>query len=51
MNCTLDRHLLEGYLDGELNFERTLEVEAHLALCRSCDSSMDFAGEIAARGF
>jgi anti-sigma factor RsiW len=40
MNCALDRHLLEGYLDGELNFERTLEVEAHLASCRSCDSDV-----------
>jgi anti-sigma factor RsiW len=28
--------LLEGYLDGELGFERTLEVEAHLASCRGC---------------
>ena len=36
MDCTLDRHLLEGYLDGELGFERTLEVEAHLASCRGC---------------
>jgi len=40
MNCTLDRHLLEGYLDGELGFERTLEVEAHLASCRACDSDV-----------
>ena len=36
MDCTLDRHLLEGYLDGELGFERSLEVEAHLASCSSC---------------
>ena len=28
MDCTLDRHFLEGYLDGELGFERA-EVEAH----------------------
>ena len=40
MDCTLDRHLLEGYLDGELSFERTLEVEAHLASCRGCDSEV-----------
>jgi anti-sigma factor RsiW len=40
MDCTLDRHLLEGYLDGELAFERTLEVEAHLASCRTCDSEV-----------
>ena len=36
MDCTLDHHLLEGYLDGELGFERTLEVEAHLASCAGC---------------
>ena len=40
MDCTLDRHLLEGYLDGELGFERTLEVEAHLASCHGCDSEV-----------
>src|ERR1700674_3344718 len=40
MECTLDRHLLEGYIDGELGFERTLEVEAHLASCRDCDSAV-----------
>ena len=40
VDCTLDRHLLEGYLDGELGFERTLEVEAHLASCRGCDSEV-----------
>jgi anti-sigma factor RsiW len=38
VDCTLDRHLLEGYIDGELNFERTLEVEAHLASCSGCSS-------------
>jgi anti-sigma factor RsiW len=40
MDCTLDQHLLEGYLDGELGFERTLEVEAHLASCRDCDAEV-----------
>lgn len=40
MDCTIDRHLLEGYIDGELNFERTLEVEAHLASCRACTSEV-----------
>jgi anti-sigma factor RsiW len=40
VDCTIDRHLLEGYLDGELGFERTLEVEAHLASCRVCDSEV-----------
>jgi anti-sigma factor RsiW len=40
VDCTLDRYLLEGYLDGELGFERTLEVEAHLASCRGCASEV-----------
>ena len=40
MDCTLDRHLLEGCLDGELSFERTLEVEAHLASCRGCSADV-----------
>lgn len=41
MDCALDRYLLEGYLDGELGFERTLEVEAHLASCRGCATEVD----------
>jgi len=40
VDCTLHRHLLEAYLDGELGFERTLEVEAHLASCRICSSEV-----------
>ena len=40
MDCTLHRHLLEAYLDGELGFERTLEVEAHLASCPVCSSEV-----------
>jgi anti-sigma factor RsiW len=40
VDCTLHRHLLEAYLDGELGFERALEVEAHLASCRVCSSEV-----------
>jgi anti-sigma factor RsiW len=40
VDCTLHRHLLEAYLDGELGFERTLEVEAHLASCHVCSSEV-----------
>lgn len=40
MDCTIHRHLLEAYLDGELGFERTLEVEAHLASCGICSSEV-----------
>jgi anti-sigma factor RsiW len=46
MNCTLDHHLLEGYLDGELGFERTLELETHLASCRGCSSEVQSWKEI-----
>lgn len=41
MDCTLHRHLLEAYLDGELGFERALEVEAHLASCLACSSEVE----------
>jgi anti-sigma factor RsiW len=41
LDCTLDRQLLEGYLDGELGFERALEVEAHLASCPRCTSQVE----------
>jgi anti-sigma factor RsiW len=40
MDCTLHGHLLEAYLDGELGFERTLEVEAHLASCPVCSAEI-----------
>jgi len=40
VDCTIHRHLLEAYLDGELGFERTLEVEAHLASCPECASEV-----------
>ncbi len=46
MDCTLDHHLIEGYLDGELGFERTLEVEAHLASCRGCSLEVQSWKEI-----
>lgn len=41
MDCTLDTHLLEGYLDRELGFERELEVEEHLASCPSCTAQVE----------
>jgi anti-sigma factor RsiW len=41
VDCTLDRHLLDGYLDGELGFERALEVEAHLASCHGCSAEVE----------
>jgi len=40
VDCTVHRHLLDAYLDGELGFERTLEVEAHLASCGVCSAEV-----------
>lgn len=48
MDCTLDHHLLDGYLDGELGFERALEVEAHLASCRICTREVENWKEVRA---
>ena len=46
MDCTQDRDLLEAYLDGELSFERSLEVEAHLGSCPGCSSKLQSWKEI-----
>ena len=40
MDCTLHREFLDAYLDGELDFEHTIEMEAHLAGCQSCSSEV-----------
>jgi anti-sigma factor RsiW len=49
VDCTLHRHLLEAYLDGELGFERTLEVEAHLASCPACSSELQSWRDVRAK--
>ena len=36
MSCPDNEILIHGYLDGELDLVRTLEVEAHLRDCASC---------------
>lgn len=36
MNCESTYELLEGYLDGELDLVRSLEVERHLQDCTAC---------------
>jgi anti-sigma factor RsiW len=41
VDCTLNRNLLEGYLDGELGFESALEVEAHIASCPGCAADVE----------
>lgn len=36
MNCEETRHLLDAYLDGELDLVRNLEIEQHLSECNEC---------------
>ena len=36
MSCELTRRYVPGYLDGELNLDRTIEIEAHLKGCPAC---------------
>src|ERR1700681_4321581 len=36
MRCEEARPLIDGYLDGELDFEHNLEIESHLEDCAAC---------------
>jgi anti-sigma factor RsiW len=36
VTCQDARHLLHGYLDGELDLVRSLEIEEHLGSCAAC---------------
>lgn len=36
MGCNETQHLLDGYIDGELDLTRTLEIEQHLQTCAEC---------------
>jgi anti-sigma factor RsiW len=38
LNCKETQPLLEGYLDGELDVVRSVEVEAHLQECPACST-------------
>ena len=42
MTCEAALRLLAEFLDGELGDTRHLEVERHLAACRSCYSRAEF---------
>ncbi len=41
MNCDDLKNFLDGYLDGELDLVRSLEVERHLAECPACARSQE----------
>ncbi len=36
MGCNETHHLLDGYVDGELDLTSTLEIEQHLQACAAC---------------
>jgi anti-sigma factor RsiW len=40
VNCEEIRDLLHGYLDGELDLVRSLEIEQHLEQCPTCTQTM-----------
>jgi anti-sigma factor RsiW len=36
LSCKLTQHFVPGYLDGELDLSRTIEMETHLQVCGEC---------------
>jgi mycothiol system anti-sigma-R factor len=40
VNCDLNRTVLHGYLDGELDAARAAEFEHHLETCRECTTAL-----------
>src|SRR6202163_49410 len=41
MSCDLTQHFVPGYLDGELDLVRMIEVEAHLKSCAICARELE----------
>lgn len=41
MSCDLTQRFVSGYLDGELDLVRTIEVEAHLKSCEFCARELE----------
>ena len=41
MSCELTQRYVPGYLDGELDLVRTIEMEAHLKGCPACAQEME----------
>ena len=39
MNCEQTRNLIHGYVDGELDLVRSLEIEQHLRECAACSDA------------
>ena len=49
MRCTEAQTLIEGYVDGELDLVRNLEIERHLGDCATCTSLHQDALELRSR--
>jgi len=43
MHCDEVRPLMDAYLDGELDLDRSLQIERHLQACASCAPAMQIA--------
>src|ERR1700688_3412156 len=41
MSCDLTQHFVSGYLDGELDLVRTIEMETHLKSCPACAHELE----------
>src|ERR1700676_708636 len=41
MSCDLTQHYVSGYLDGELDLVRTIEMETHLKSCAACARELE----------
>ena len=41
MNCELTERYVPGYLDGELDLVRTIEMESHLKGCPTCAQELE----------
>ena len=41
MNCQEAQELIHGYLDGELDLVKSLEIERHLETCDGCKQSLE----------
>ena len=41
MSCQQTHELIHGYLDGELDVVKSLEIEKHLAHCHACTQNYE----------
>ena len=48
MSCELTQRLVPGYMDGELDFVRTIEMEMHVTRCAACTQKLEDQRELRA---